>query len=227
MLTSCVVSAANAEAVCISTILIALPAFMQLQISGLGVYFPPVQMFHLLGGNIPVYKETLPLLPKDSKVWALVSAKPDMIEFQVEVRKSIYKEPFEQLMQWRAKDEKTDHDSQEAYEWIFGFIGCILARIDDGEDPRILRRMLYTLPTFVSATYVTRLTEKNPRALVILAYWFSLLKSCDGVWWMRGIAEREVFGIQSILPEEWQWAMAWPLQKLTTFASNVTPPMTT
>jgi hypothetical protein len=55
--------------------------------------------------------------------------------------------------------------------------------------------------------------------MVILAYFFSLAKAVDNVWWMRGIAEREVFGIQSKLPEEWQWAMAWPLQKLAGFAA--------
>jgi hypothetical protein len=42
---------------------------------------------------------------------------------------------------------------------------------------------------------------------------------------MRGIAEREVFGIQSILPEEWQWAMAWPMQKIAAFAALSMPSM--
>jgi hypothetical protein len=59
--------------------------------------------------------------------------------------------------------------------------------------------------------------------LTILAYYFSLFKAVDGVWWMRGIAEREVLGIQNILPEQWQWAVAWSLQKLASFAASTLP----
>ena len=33
----------------------------------------------------------------------------------------------------------------------------------------------------------------------------------DNVWWLRGIPEREVRGIASVMPEEWKWTMAWPL----------------
>ena len=36
------------------------------------------------------------------------------------------------------------------------------------------------------------------------------------------IPERKVFGIQSVLPERWQWAMAWPIQELASFAAAVT-----
>ena len=41
-----------------------------------------------------------------------------------------------------------------------------------------------------------------------------MIKSVDDHWAFHGIAEREVYGIQSLLPSEWQWAMEWPLALL-------------
>jgi hypothetical protein len=32
----------------------------------------------------------------------------------------------------------------------------------------------------------------------------------DDHWVFRGMAEREVYGLKSLLPQTWQWAMEWP-----------------
>jgi hypothetical protein len=91
------------------------------------------------------------------------------------------------------------------YDYTLGFIGCVLHQIESLEsNTSHIRRLIYAFPTIVPPLFVERLSEGNPRALVILAYFFALAKAVDGVWWMRGIAEREVFGIQSKLPEGWQ-----------------------
>ena len=70
----------------------------------------------------------------------------------------------------------------------------------------------------VPSRYKSLVRAGAPRALVILAYHFAIVKAVDDVWWLRGIPEREVFGIQSLLPERWQWAMGWPMQHLAAFA---------
>ncbi|KAJ4295979.1 hypothetical protein N0V88_004681 [Collariella sp. IMI 366227] len=53
-------------------------------------------------------------------------------------------------------------------------------------------------PATVSRRYIELLEERRPRALAILACFFALLKSMDGVWWLQGMARREVLGVMSL-----------------------------
>jgi hypothetical protein len=214
----------NAEPLLISAILIGLPAFTLLQDTDVASYSPPLQLFRLQGGNSPLFGLGLPMLSKTSKVRSLLTAKPHMQEFRREVDNEIYLQPFLQLMNWRAPGEVVDPESQAAYELVLKFVGCVFSNIEKGEDSSILRRMMTSLAAWLPLNYINLLKERNPRALVILAHYFSLAKAMDNVWWMRGISEREVFGIQTILPEQWQWAMAWPLQRLISYAAPPVPP---
>lgn len=210
----------SAEAVLISTVLIALPAFTLLQNTEAISYSPPLQLFYILAGNVPIFQQGLPLVATSSKVMCILTAKPNIAEFLSEASHNVYLEPFTELTTWRATNEILDSESQNAYRFALGFIGCVLSHIESGPtDASQIRRLIYAFPTVVRPVFVERLSEGTPRALVILAYFFCLAKAVDNVWWMRGIAEREVFGIQTKLPEEWQWAMAWPLQKLAEFAA--------
>lgn len=216
----------NAEAVLISTILIALPAFILLQNRDAICYSPPLQLFYILAGNVPIFQLGLPLLSPSSKVKCLLSAKPNIPEFWSEASLEVYLKPFDQLVSWRAPGEVIDCESQNAYETALKFVGCALNLIERGQtDASQMRRILYAFPTLVNPVFVERLKDGEPRALVVLAYFFCLTKAVDNVWWMRGIAEREVFGIQSRMPEQWQWAMSWPLQKLAQFAARSIPDM--
>ncbi|KAK3329547.1 hypothetical protein B0H66DRAFT_466031 [Apodospora peruviana] len=53
-------------------------------------------------------------------------------------------------------------------------------------------------PATVSRRFIELLEERQPRALAILACFFALLKSMDGVWWLQGMARREVLGVVSL-----------------------------
>ncbi|KAK3372495.1 hypothetical protein B0H63DRAFT_298809 [Podospora didyma] len=53
-------------------------------------------------------------------------------------------------------------------------------------------------PATVSRRYIELLEERRPRALAILACFFALLKSMDRVWWLQGMARREVLGVMSL-----------------------------
>jgi hypothetical protein len=66
--------------------------------------------------------------------------------------------------------------------------------------------------------FVDFLAEKRPRALVILAHYFATVSQLSNVWWLGGgtdgkelTARREVHAIQTVLPDEWQGQMIWPL----------------
>ncbi|KAK8132463.1 hypothetical protein PG999_000636 [Apiospora kogelbergensis] len=73
----------------------------------------------------------------------------------------------------------------------------------------------------VSRRFIELLQARRPRALVILACHFSQLKSLDSVWWLRGLAKREVQGIVSLFEGDadhsmnteawWAW-LQWATQ---------------
>ena len=56
------------------------------------------------------------------------------------------------------------------------------------------------------------LNEYDPRAMVIAACFFALTKVTNEVWWLRGVAEREVNGIMSIVPSVWWPKMEWAMR---------------
>ncbi|KAH6660256.1 hypothetical protein BKA67DRAFT_641384 [Truncatella angustata] len=78
----------------------------------------------------------------------------------------------------------------------------------------------------VSRRYMELLQERRPRALAILASFFGLLKSLDGVWWLKGIARREVMGIISLFdPDDHEWwsRLQWPV-RMAVYDGDVIPP---
>ncbi|KAL1901933.1 hypothetical protein Sste5346_001638 [Sporothrix stenoceras] len=53
-------------------------------------------------------------------------------------------------------------------------------------------------PATVSRRFVELLSSRTPRALTILACFFAMLKTLDSVWWLHGMARREVLGVVSM-----------------------------
>lgn len=78
----------------------------------------------------------------------------------------------------------------------------------------VIRRLIHTFPTAVSAQFVELLKQHDPRAMIVLGYYFAVLKMADDVWYLRGRAEWEIKGITDKLPEAWKPYMAWPLKVL-------------
>lgn len=58
-------------------------------------------------------------------------------------------------------------------------------------------------PATVSKRFVQLIEERQPRALAILAAFFALLKVLDHVWWLQGMARREVLGVVSLFNSDY------------------------
>ncbi|OAA65458.1 c6 zinc finger domain containing protein [Niveomyces insectorum RCEF 264] len=92
-------------------------------------------------------------------------------------------------------------------------------------------------PATVSRCFVDLLNDRASRALVILACFFAMLKTLDGVWWLRGTASREVLGVVSLFRSDavpadverrwWphlQWALRVALYQDQHTPSDYVPP---
>lgn len=80
-------------------------------------------------------------------------------------------------------------------------------------------------PATVSRRFVQLLEERRPRAIVILACFFALLKCLDEIWWLHGVARREVMGIAALFEGEnrWRSKLEWPV-RIALFDGAVIPP---
>ena len=179
-----------------------------------------MQIFDLLAGNVPLFASAAPFVSPNSRVMAIVDANPKFSELRRQADNEMFGRPFSALLNWRDENEFLNYESRVAYETVLRYVGFILSHIETGLNPIQLRQLWHAFPTFAPAPFVEGLRRRNPRALVILAYFFSLTTSMDNVWWMRGIAEKEVLGIQRILPENWHWALVFPLQRLPMYGSE-------
>ncbi|KAI1364591.1 hypothetical protein F5Y08DRAFT_204809 [Xylaria arbuscula] len=78
----------------------------------------------------------------------------------------------------------------------------------------------------VSRRFIELLEARRPRALAILASYFALLKCLDDVWWLKGVARREIMGIVSLFDpddDEWWPRLQWPL-RIALHEHSIIPP---
>ncbi|KAJ6140208.1 hypothetical protein N7471_006694 [Penicillium samsonianum] len=113
-----------------------------------------------------------------------------------------------------------DHISMDpketaAYELAVGHLGWSYGCYIAGEQKSAVRRKILSFPAIVPLIFIELLEAQDPRSLAITAYFFGLTAILEEVWWMRGVAKREILGIMTLVPEEWKWAMAWPLQQIS------------
>lgn len=81
-------------------------------------------------------------------------------------------------------------------------------------------------PATVSKRFIELLEERRPRALTILASFFALLKGYESaVWWLEGVARREVMGIVSQFEatSPWWQHLDWPV-RIALYKNPIIPP---
>lgn len=74
----------------------------------------------------------------------------------------------------------------------------------------VLIGWLYRLPEEM----VNLLEQKEPHALVLLAYWAVMLLYMESAWFMEGWAEHVLLGISASLGPEFRPWVEWPLRKV-------------
>ena len=212
----------NADALCLAASFISLQALSVRP--GARGYSPPSVWLDLAAGNATLFQSAWKWLVESNQILAIANAEPNLQQFNKkcwEEYPDIFpphlelESIFPTLLEFRDPTEDPDTGRTSVYRWAMGYIGLVLQRIESGDNPSKVRRLLLAFGAMVPPIFKTLVRERQSRALVILAYYFAIMKAVDDVWWIRGVPEREVFGIQSLLPERWQWATAWPIQKLS------------
>jgi hypothetical protein len=207
----------NADAIFLASVLLSYQALKLLpDSSSPKVYLPPTNWLRMSNAISSVVQAARPLAREGSVVDLIrtTQTEPDFRD-----RDAIFnpqnRKPFEALLDWSKYPEPNlDLESKTTYEETLAYIGGVWQAILNKEAQYILVRRLVSLGIMVPAQFATLLDKGRPRALAILAHHFAMAKAADEHCWLRGVADREVNGIRSVLPAEWQWAMEWPLSVL-------------
>jgi Fungal Zn(2)-Cys(6) binuclear cluster domain/Fungal specific transcription factor domain len=216
------VSADNANALFLSTILLSYQAMDISRGGGLDAeaeadtYGPPTQWLRMTYGIRQTSGVTRPLVMDSAIIETMVrhGGEPDFSNvaalFDPDNRL-----PLRSLLDWEAQPEpEFDHETKRTYEDAVAYVGSIYRGIQRGESSRTLFRRLLCLGTMVPEQFLLFVEQRRPRALVILAYYSSMAIMLDDHWVFKGMAKRELTGLQESIPAEWQWALDWPLTML-------------
>ncbi|CAK7264954.1 hypothetical protein SEPCBS119000_001256 [Sporothrix epigloea] len=103
----------------------------------------------------------------------------------------------------------------DAYYKTLKLLGSLYRELESGIG-RILSLRIITWLTFLPKSFVDIARERRPRALVILAHYLAFVKLCNRLWWMRGIADKEIRDILNVLEESWLTYIKGPIAVLDT-----------
>ena len=207
----------TANALLLSTILLSYQALGFTQDCDSDVsYSPPTHWLRLVKGIAEIARAIEPFV-KDAPLtefMARESGKPDLLDSDAIFNRDNC-QPFLSLLNFTLFPEPDfDPEVKKTYEMTLAYIGGIYNDLRDRETDRVVFRRIFAMGLMVPEQFIDLIEQRRPRALAILAYYCSTLRAIDDTWIFRGMAEREVKGLQTILPAEWQWSLQWPQSML-------------
>ena len=209
----------NADAACLTSSIVRLNAFAVLQERPLDPYTPPTQWLETTCGAGKVFAAAWKWIKddEDSIAMRLVRTEPILMAGD-----TLFGEPNRlgllHLLR-RSRDEDVTEpwlpDIQEAYESTVSLIGSYQMAIAARGNPEDIFRKLILFPILVPKRFIDLVEKQQPRALVVLGHYFSLVARVGHTWWWCGdTGRREVRGIQTVLSDKWLGLMSWSLRTM-------------
>ncbi|KIV82713.1 hypothetical protein PV11_04802 [Exophiala sideris] len=186
----------------------------------LAEYTPPIQWLTMAKGNEAVFKAALPHLKEGAIMNYLRASSEPNFRDHSRLFNPQNAEPFIKIMEFRRQgcdyDWQIDNEpaNREAYANTLAYIGSMYDAVRAGEPPHYICMRCVSFATMSSRPLIDLLARKSPRALVVIAHALVFLKYSDNYWFFKGRAEKEITGIRTALPDDWQWALRWPLAVL-------------
>lgn len=182
--------------------------------------YDPLNYFRLQDGVRTLLRGTLSLDPC-SKMQTYLRMEPYLDYYRTWVPNSgedIF--PHDPLLPYIASNSEITLEKKAIYDKTLERVLSIKNAMLSGHMTHWVRRLVAATPAFVPPGIVSLLEERDPLALAIIARYFALMKFVDQPWWMQGNAEHEIYGLISLMPEDQQWMMAWPLGILENWADD-------
>ncbi|KAJ9134000.1 Sterol uptake control protein 2 [Pleurostoma richardsiae] len=177
-------------------------------------YTPPLSWFHAFQGVKAITAASWPYLKNSGVVVPIIDSQPVLLlDFSTASEGffgHLLEELDEELTEFSAASFGNDTPDGHDVPMIGGpnFPGTdvvtltrhayqhAVATLNWAHKTPVKRALAF--PATVSKRFVELIEERRPRALAILACFFALLKTLDNVWWLQGMARREVLGVVSL-----------------------------
>lgn len=188
----------------------ALGTFPRMEAVGFGsTYQPPLAWFHAFQGVKSIVAASWSWLKESDVILSIIDAQPVLnLDFSHaaegffgHLMNGMEEElatqfPFAMAVNESVPPGETDlaSSTRQAYQHAVATLNW--AHIKPGKGA-------LAFPATVSKRFVELIEERRPRALAILACFFALLKVLDHVWWLQGMARREVLGIVSLFNSDY------------------------
>ncbi|EDN96775.1 hypothetical protein SS1G_01701 [Sclerotinia sclerotiorum 1980 UF-70] len=168
-------------------------------------YVFPLAWFHSFQGVKTVVITSWQWLRNSEKIFPIINGQPPLILDLDPERRAFFAYLLEGIdNESRSNDAYINADTKRAYEHAVAMLNWAHQKPE--------RARILGFAATVSRRYIELLKEQDPRALVISACFFAMTRVVDEIWWLQGVAKKEVAGIFSLLPEEWWPKMDWPMK---------------
>jgi hypothetical protein len=105
-----------------------------------------------------------------------------------------------------------DYPGVETYCRALDTLGTLYASLTQNGLTDDLYIRSITFCSYATDEFVTFARERRPRALVIIMYYLSFLKLVQSIWWVLGVAERDMPVIVRMIEPKWLVYMDIPLR---------------
>jgi hypothetical protein len=170
-----------------------------------GDYAPPLAWFHSFQGVKTVVMTSWHWLKNSNRIRPIISGQP-ALDLNLNPDATTFFAPLlggmDAQMQTLPAEDRAE--TKRSYEHAVAFLNWAHRRPD--------RARILGFAATVSRRFVELVAQNDPRAFVIISCFFAMTKVVDDVWWLDGLAKREVLGIFTLLPQEWRGKMEWPLR---------------
>lgn len=195
-----------------------------------GPYRLPIEQFEFQRGLMAVHDLVKPHMAEDSylrRVNQLGAAVwPTGLPLdQFGLLEDVVREDAEMLL---AEIDKSIMHSDEAKHILRATLLYIMAiefGLNSGEPHEWTRRRAATMPSRIPGGYIALVKQQDLLALSILVRYYALFEMIDRKdpqWWGRGILNRHVLGIVSLISEQSRWLVEQALKRIAV-AGPVSP----
>ncbi|KAL6899954.1 hypothetical protein GGI43DRAFT_405911 [Trichoderma evansii] len=206
----------NVDFSCLTSSLLRIYRYYQLQNRSLEPYVPPIEWLRMCNTSNIVFR----------KAWAFIEERRESVSGRLmleisqhleEKRKMEYSNELIHLLRRQEPhelEEEWDDEVHDVYKRTLSCLGWLWKHRFDSDPPYGVSRRLFLFPMILDPQFVIFVEEQRPRALIILAHYFSLLAIIRQLWFIGDAGLREANAIAAALPPEWQGMLIQPLEIL-------------
>ncbi|KAL5611549.1 uncharacterized protein BROUX77_001705 [Berkeleyomyces rouxiae] len=182
-----------------------------------GTYTLPLSWFHAFQGVKAVVASSWPWIRNSETVLSVIDAQP-ALQLDMRTDSAFFGPVLDGL---ESEVNMDDPAQKEATLQAYHHAASVLNWAHSSS----ARGAALAFPASVSKRFVDLIEMRRPRALVLLASFFALLRKFDSIWWLQGVPRREIIGIASLFDRNSPWwkHLEWPL-RIALHEGPVIPP---